>query len=118
MRARNSRLIVVLEGTKDGKIQNQKSKGGIILPAAGGVVGLEGTIGSQNLWAVVLSAGPKCTDIQDGDRVCITNGKWTESMRFRGEWFWFSDEEHVLLVDMLYRETNGREKSDANNIIG
>jgi len=107
---RNSRVLVFLEGTKDGRLTDQISKGGIRLPSVGGMDGLHGNLGIQNRWAIITAVGPKCTEVKAGDRVCVYAQKWTEGMKLNDEWYWFTDEEHIMLIDMLYRKTNGKEK--------
>jgi len=76
------------------------------------------TLGLQNRWAYVLEVGSDCTEVQKGDRVCIYAQKWTEGMDFGDkDWIWFSDEEHVMLVDLLHRKTDGVEKFPTDNFL-
>jgi hypothetical protein len=112
-----SRAVVFLEGTKNGKLETQITKGGIHLVPTGGMDGLARNMGMQNRWAFVLACGPKCNEIQPKDRVCIYSQKWTEGMNFDNEWYWFTDEEHIMLIDMLYRETNGKEKTSTGDVL-
>lgn len=121
-RSINSRCIVKLEGVEEGKLKEQISKGGIhLVPTRG--TDLERNMGIQNRWAEVISAGPKCTEVEVGDRVCIYSQKWTESMKLEDletgeiEYLWATDEEHIMLIDMLYRETNGKEKTATGDIL-
>lgn len=118
IRPRNKRILVELEGTEGGRLKEITTKGGIHIPvlssgnwaAQGG--GTESLIGLQNRWAKVVEVGPKCTEIQVGDRVCIFSQKWTNAFSLeKGVWYWFSDEDEVLMVDMLYRETKGKKQT-------
>ena len=110
IRPLRSRVLVFLEGTENGRLKALVTGGGIHLIPSGGVAGLMGNLGMQNRWAIVLATGPDCNEVKFGDRVCIYSQKWTEGMKIDGEWCWFTDEEHIMLLDMLYRETNGKEK--------
>jgi co-chaperonin GroES (HSP10) len=122
IKPRNKRLLIVLEGTEKGRLKGIKTKGGIEIPLTtitkyeGGAT--EASIGMQNRWAKVVAAGPLCAEVQEGDRVCLPAQKWTEAMEIiEGEWFWFSDEDEVMMIDMLYRETEGKEQTDTDDIL-
>lgn len=121
LRPRNKRILVILEGTENGKLTDIITKGGIHIPVLktanwekqGG--GNEAEIGFQNRWAKVVAAGPDCTELEAGDRVCIFSQKWTEGFEFDDIWYWFSDEAEVLLVDLLYRETKGKKQTETED---
>ena len=116
IKPRNKRLLVILEGTENGKLAGITSKGGIHIPSISmseDGLGTEATLGLQDRWAKVIACGPDCTEIQTGDRVCIYSQKWTPGFQWEDkEWYWFSDEDEVLMIDMLYRDSKGKEQTE------
>lgn len=108
-----NRMIVRLEGTSNGKLSDYTSEGGIVMLGGDMDVGYNITDGLKDRWAEVLAVGPTCTDIKKGDRVLITQGKWTEAARVGSVYFWMTEEEHVLLVDDAYRASDGEQKTVA-----
>lgn len=113
LRARNARLVIQLEGIDDqGRVKDLVTEGGIHLAGItrDSVTGMAYQVLTQNRWAKVISAGPDCTELHDGDRVMLFAQKWTERFEFEGVGYWFADEEHVLLLDQLHRDSDGKEK--------
>lgn len=118
VRATRDRMIIALEGvTEHKKIDDIKSDGGIILTPNDGPGGIEGKLGLSDRWARVLAIGPKCTEVQVGDRVLVTAQKWTEGFKHDGVWLWMTTEEHILALDGLFRETQGKEKLKTEYIL-
>jgi hypothetical protein len=123
IKPRNKRLLVILEGTdsKTGRLSAITTKGGIHIPviSMGNYVeegtGTEATIGIQNRWARVVDVGSLCTEIKAGDRICIFSQKWTDGFKFEDQWYWFSDEDEVLLLDLLHRETKGKKQTETED---
>lgn len=113
LRARNARLVVQLEGIDDqGRVKDLVTAGGIHLAgiARDSVTGMAYQILTQNRWAIVISAGPDCTEVQNGDRVMLYAQKWTERFEFEQVGYWFADEENVLVLDQLHRDSEGKER--------
>ena len=113
LRARNARLVIQLEGVDDqGRVKDLVTEGGIHLAgiARDSVTGMAYQVLTQNRWAIIISAGPDCTEVRDGDRVMLYAQKWTERFEFEEVGYWFADEENVMLLDQLYRDSEGKEK--------
>jgi len=121
LRARNARLVVQLEGIDDqGRVQDLVTQGGIHLAGISrdSVTGMAHQILTQNRWAKIISAGPDCTEVQDGDRVLIFAQKWTERFEFEQVGYWFADEEHVLVLDQLHRDSKGKKQIEQEMVWG
>jgi len=113
MKALHKRMLVVLEGTENGKLSTYTSSGGIAILAGNMSTGFNSDDGLKDRWATVLSVGSEVTDVMENDRVLISQGKWSQAHEVDGIWFWMTDEEHVILIDNMFRETNGTEKTNA-----
>jgi len=105
-------IIVRLEGTENGKLAEYTTKGGIVVPGADLNAGINNHDGLKSRWAEVLAVGPECTEVLIGDRVLIDAGKWTASVKFEDDFVWMTEEEHIALIDDVYRSSEGKEKTD------
>jgi len=112
IRVLGNRFIVALEGVTDtNRISDQITDAGIILSALGGFDGIEAKLGLADRWGRVIEIGPDCRDIQPGDRVMIEAQKWTEGFKNDDVWLWMSQEDYVIFIDDLFRETGGKQKT-------
>lgn len=112
IRVLGNRMIVALEGISEmNRLNDKMTSGGIILAALGGAGGIEGKLGLADRWARVLVVGPDCTEIRVGDRVMIQAQKWTEGFKHDGVWLWMTNEDVIVFLDELHRESGGKEQA-------
>ena len=80
-----------------GEFEEQQSKGGIILK------GNFDQSAKNPRWARIVSVGPKCSEFLKVEKpeILIDNLKWTIGVKYEGETYWRTDEDHVL----CYRPT-------------
>lgn len=50
-------------------------------------------------WVIVKDIGPDVVEFGPGDKVLVEALKWSESIEFDGDKFWYSDETVVLAVE-------------------
>jgi len=113
-----NRMIVALEGISEmNHIKDQLSNGGIIISAQGGFGSTEGKLGLADRWGRVVSIGPDCRDVQVGDRVMVQAQKWTKGFKHDDVWLWMTQENFIIFIDELYRESKGTEKVHTENVL-
>jgi hypothetical protein len=75
-----------------GMFEESKTASGIILQSS------FDESAKQPRWARIVAAGPQCSDVikQDNIEILIDNLKWTNGVKYNGEFVWRTDESQLL----------------------